>query len=254
MLPIDGGQLSIRLACTDLAGAGGPTQGAGHSAAKTFTGGAIAFYAVFDTLTLGVAMTALVIFVFNPLIVFVAAAVGLTLLNYACCTWVDREWATGSQGPARRSKPSSTGFGRVDHEASRRLGDARLGRVVCARRDADKCDRGHGRCARGGRDAGARSSHPRNGCRLLDLFVGVYTLIGWGASAVVRDRSELPIWPQVTFGAAAAPSAVFLAGPDVSCLDRATDSDELRPDSCIVACDVRSHALSQHAGLEAGSI
>ena len=70
---------------------GGPKQEAGHSAAKTFVGGAIAFYAVFDTLTLGVATTALVIFVFNPLIVFVGAAIGISLLNYACCMWVDRE-------------------------------------------------------------------------------------------------------------------------------------------------------------------
>src|SRR4249919_2372613 len=73
----------------------------GHSASKAFIGAAIAFYALFDTLTLGVTTTALAI-VFNPLTVFIVAAVVITIINYACCTWVDREWGNWATGPGKK--------------------------------------------------------------------------------------------------------------------------------------------------------
>jgi len=166
--------------------ADGPTQAAGRSAVKTFIGAAIAFYAVFDTITLGVATTALVIFVFNPLIVFVGAAVGITLLNYACCTWVDREWGDWVMGPGKKVEAKLDRF--------------RSSRVM--RHPVDWVTRGSvvwfalaamlinaivvtvtARVV-GGKPVGARRIRVAAVAYSI-FFAAVYTLLGWGASAVL---------------------------------------------------------------------
>jgi hypothetical protein len=64
-------------------------------------GTAISIYAVFDSLLAGVPVAALAAFL-NPLIVFAGAAALLTLLNIACCNWIQRQWESWIAGNAKR--------------------------------------------------------------------------------------------------------------------------------------------------------
>ena len=68
-------------------------------AATAFIGGAIAIYAVFDSLIVGLPTLALAA-THDSLRVFVVAAAAIALLNIACCSWVDQHWGTwmGSSG------------------------------------------------------------------------------------------------------------------------------------------------------------
>jgi hypothetical protein len=152
----------------------------GHSASKAFIGTVIAFYALFDTITLGVATTALAI-VFNPLTVFVVAAVVITLINYACCTWIDREWGDWAAGPGKKVEA--------------RLQKFRSGRIMS--HPVEWVTRGTAwfalaatlvnaisvtAAARvfGGKPIGARRI-TIGAVAYGIFFAGVYTLIGWAA-------------------------------------------------------------------------
>jgi hypothetical protein len=165
---------------------GDPTQAPGHSAAKGFIGGAIAFYAVFDTLTLGVATTALVIFVFNPLIVFVGAAVGITLLNYACCMWVDREWGDWVTGPGEKVEAKLDRFRSspvlrhpVDWVTRSSVVWFALAAMLINAIVVTVAAR-----VVGGTPVGARRIRVAAVTYSI-FFAGVYTLIGWAATAVL---------------------------------------------------------------------
>ena len=80
---------------------GTPTRGTARSARAAAVGTAIALYATFDSLITGLPIAVLAA-VLNPLIVFLAAAVLLVLLNIACCNWIERQWAAFIAGNAKR--------------------------------------------------------------------------------------------------------------------------------------------------------
>jgi hypothetical protein len=162
-----------------------PAPGTGHSASKTFIGTAIAFYAIFDTITLGVATTAFAIF-FNPLIVFIIAAVVITIINDACCVWLNREWGNWVTGPGKRVEA--------------KLEKLRSSRIM--RHPVDWATRGpvvwfalaaalvNAICVTvaalvvGGKPVGAlriRIAAIAYGI----FFAGVYSLIGWGARTLL---------------------------------------------------------------------
>jgi hypothetical protein len=64
-------------------------------------GGAIAVYAVFDTLIIGLP-TLVLSARYDSLRVFAIAAVAVALLNVACCTWVDNHWGEWVAGSGAR--------------------------------------------------------------------------------------------------------------------------------------------------------
>ncbi len=64
-------------------------------------GGAIAVYAVFDTLIVGLP-TLVLAATYDSLRVFAVAALAIVLLNVACCTWVDEHWAAWVTGSGAR--------------------------------------------------------------------------------------------------------------------------------------------------------
>jgi len=61
------------------------------SGRKRLTGTLIVVYALLDPVV-GVTVTALAIWVVNPVIMFAVTAIVLLPLNVACCTWIMREW------------------------------------------------------------------------------------------------------------------------------------------------------------------
>jgi hypothetical protein len=72
-----------------------------HPGRTAAVGTSIALYATFDSLISGVPIAALAALL-PPLIVFGAAAALLTLLNIACCNWVERQWVGFVAGNAKR--------------------------------------------------------------------------------------------------------------------------------------------------------
>jgi hypothetical protein len=75
------------------------TPGTAHSARTAVVGGAIGMYAFFDSLLAGVPLVLLAALL-NPLIVFCAAAVGLTVLNIGAATGSSATGPAGSPVPA----------------------------------------------------------------------------------------------------------------------------------------------------------
>ncbi len=70
-------------------------------AATAFIGGAIAIYAVFDTLIIGLP-TLVLAATYDSLRVFGIAACAIALLNVACCTWVDDHWGAWMASSGQR--------------------------------------------------------------------------------------------------------------------------------------------------------
>ena len=64
-------------------------------------GGAIAVYAIFDTLIVGLP-TLVLSARYDSLRVFAVAAFAVALLNVACCTWVDNHWGEWVAGSGAR--------------------------------------------------------------------------------------------------------------------------------------------------------
>jgi hypothetical protein len=64
-------------------------------------GTAIAIYAVVDVYLIGLPIL-VISAALNPVLVFVVATVALTIVNVACCTWLQRQWDVWSQGGAAR--------------------------------------------------------------------------------------------------------------------------------------------------------
>jgi hypothetical protein len=77
------------------------TSGVAHPARTAAVGTGIALYATFDSLISGLPIAALAAWL-NPLIVFGAAAALLTVLNIACCNWIERQWSGWIAGNAKR--------------------------------------------------------------------------------------------------------------------------------------------------------
>ncbi len=75
--------------------------GAGATAHTGWVGNAVATYAVLDLYLIGLPILVLSA-VINPLLVFAAAAIVLTIVNVACCTWLQRHWDIWSRGGAAR--------------------------------------------------------------------------------------------------------------------------------------------------------
>ena len=69
--------------------------------ATAVIGGAIAFYAVFDTLTVGLPLLVLSAR-YQSFLVFALGALAVFALNVACCTWVDDNWGTWMAGSGAR--------------------------------------------------------------------------------------------------------------------------------------------------------
>jgi len=69
--------------------------------ATAVIGGAIAFYAVFDALTVGVPLLVLSAR-YQSVLVFALGAVAVFALNIACCTWVDDNWGIWMAGSGAR--------------------------------------------------------------------------------------------------------------------------------------------------------
>ncbi|HMK11945.1 MAG TPA: hypothetical protein VK461_10215 [Acidimicrobiales bacterium] len=69
--------------------------------ATAIIGGVIAFYAVFDALTVGLPILVLAAR-YSSLTVFAIAAVAVFALNVACCTWVDDNWGAWMAGSGAR--------------------------------------------------------------------------------------------------------------------------------------------------------
>ena len=64
-------------------------------------GTVVAAFAFFDGVFIGMPIAALAASL-RPLTVFVGAAIAVTLLSIACCSWVDRRWDEWSAGNASR--------------------------------------------------------------------------------------------------------------------------------------------------------
>jgi hypothetical protein len=64
-------------------------------------GGAIAVYAVFDSLIIGVP-TVVLAATYDSLRVYAVAALAIVLLNVACCTWIDAHWGEWVAGSGAR--------------------------------------------------------------------------------------------------------------------------------------------------------
>ena len=67
----------------------------------TLAGAAVGAYAFLDDLVLGPAVVALAVW-FPWYLVLGAAAIGLTFVNIACCTWLQRRWQSWIEGHGSR--------------------------------------------------------------------------------------------------------------------------------------------------------
>jgi uncharacterized membrane protein len=66
-------------------------EGQRHGGRTAVVGTVVAIYTFFDSMLIGVPILVLAAWL-NPLVVAVVALVVVTLLNYAACSWVDRQW------------------------------------------------------------------------------------------------------------------------------------------------------------------
>ncbi len=73
----------------------------GRAARTGLVGGIVAALACFDALLLGMPIAALASML-RPSFVFITAAVAVSFLSIACCTWVDRRWDESSSRNAMR--------------------------------------------------------------------------------------------------------------------------------------------------------
>ena len=73
----------------------------GRAARTGLVGGIVAALACFDALLLGMPIAALASML-RPSFVFITAAVAVSFLSIACCTWVDRQWDESSSRNAMR--------------------------------------------------------------------------------------------------------------------------------------------------------
>src|SRR5580765_8581660 len=72
------------------------------SAARTgVTGTIVTALAFFDGVFVG-APIAILAASFRPLFVFITAAIAVSFLSIACCSWVDRRWTAWSTGQGKR--------------------------------------------------------------------------------------------------------------------------------------------------------
>jgi hypothetical protein len=71
------------------------------NAAIAVIGTAIAVYAVFDSLIVGLP-TLVLAATYDSLRVFAVAALAIVLLNVACCTWIDEHWGEWVAGSGAR--------------------------------------------------------------------------------------------------------------------------------------------------------
>lgn len=76
---------------------GSSSQGIGGSARVALIGGAVTAYALLDAYILGPVVIELSAW-FDPFVVFGVATAVLTLLNVACCSWLDRRGDNGKPG------------------------------------------------------------------------------------------------------------------------------------------------------------
>ncbi len=76
-------------------------QRAGRAARTGFVGAVVAAVGFFDAVFLGMPIAVLAASL-SPLTVFVGAAIAVSLLSIACCSWVDRRWDEWSAGNAGR--------------------------------------------------------------------------------------------------------------------------------------------------------
>ena len=76
---------------------GSSSQGIGGSARVALIGGAVTAYALLDAYILGPVVIELSAW-FDPFVVFGVATAALTLLNVACCSWLDRRGDNGRPG------------------------------------------------------------------------------------------------------------------------------------------------------------
>ena len=76
---------------------GNSSQGVGTSARVALIGGAVTAYALLDAYVLGPVVIELSAW-FDPFVVFGVAAAVLTLVNVACCSWLERRGDNGKPG------------------------------------------------------------------------------------------------------------------------------------------------------------
>jgi hypothetical protein len=65
-------------------------------------GGLVGFYAFFDVIPIALVVIGLTAWFERPLILFAVTAVGLTVLNIACCNWLQHHWDAWIAGNGRR--------------------------------------------------------------------------------------------------------------------------------------------------------
>lgn len=78
------------------------TPAAGSAARTGLVGALVAGYAFFDVIPIAIVVIALTAWLERPLIVFVITAVGLLVLNIACCNWLQRHWESWIAGNGQR--------------------------------------------------------------------------------------------------------------------------------------------------------
>lgn len=67
--------------------------GSSHSGRTAVVGSPAAAYAVFDALVFLIVIFTLAV-ILNPFLVFVSASVVVTIINLACCSWLNHEWSS----------------------------------------------------------------------------------------------------------------------------------------------------------------
>jgi hypothetical protein len=77
------------------------TQKVGSAARTGVIGTVVAAFAFFDGVFLG-APIAVLAATLRPLVVFVLAAIGVSFLSIACCSWVNRRWDDWFSGNGKR--------------------------------------------------------------------------------------------------------------------------------------------------------
>ncbi len=77
------------------------TQRVGGAARTGVVGTIVAAFAFFDGVFLGAPIAVLAASL-RPLLVFIAAAIAVSLLSIACCRWVDRRWDDWFSGNGKR--------------------------------------------------------------------------------------------------------------------------------------------------------
>jgi hypothetical protein len=88
-------------AATDAPAEPNSSSGPAHPASTAIIGAFVAFFALFDTLLLGLPIMMLAAWI-DPLLIFIATGVLLTVVNRAACGWLDREWDLWMGGAGKR--------------------------------------------------------------------------------------------------------------------------------------------------------